>query len=148
MEALIIEVTNGIIEAYKNGGVIAAFATLLFFSVRIYRIDYIQNKLHPTARWSALPQWAKYMIPFLAAALGSLMMSLLGGMGAAAAVSAALAAGLGSIGLHEGTKKIGQAESKLRQLDNNYKPSPFRRVASAIVPIDKKLQAPVISAKK
>ena len=88
--------------------------------------------------------WARYLMPFLLAFSGSLVLALVGKVAVGVAIAGALTAALTSIGLHKGTKAVGKVESAARCLEPGYQPSPFRKVASTIVPIDKRLQAPVL----
>ena len=84
------------------------------------------------------------MVPFLLAFTASLILALIGKMAVGAALVGALLAGVGAIAGHKTTKAAGQLESAARGLKPGYKPSPWRKAVSAIVPIDKRLMAPVI----
>ena len=145
MEIIVAQLIEGMITAYQNSGWLAAFATFLTAGVGVYRLKFIQDSLPKPAQWAAIPMWARYLVPFLLAAIGSLIISLLAQVGAAAAVSGAILTGLASIGLHKGGKLIGKVEAKIRKLDPaTYKVTPARHFLSVVVPVDKRLHAPVI----
>lgn len=144
METLIPQMIEAVAEAYANAGWIAAAATILMFGVRIYRVPLVQGMLPKEAQWSAWPVWARYLVPFFLAFSGSLVLALVGKVAVGVAIAGALTAALTSIGMHKGTKALGKAEAKVRKLTPDYMPGTSRKVLSTIVPIDKKLMAPVM----
>lgn len=144
METLIPQLLEAVASAYDNAGWLAAVATLLMFGIRIYRVGAIQDILPAAAQWSAWPMWARYLVPFLLAFAGSLILALVGKVAVGVAIAGALTAALSSIGMHKGTKALGKAESAVRGLTPGYQPSPFRKIVSAIFPIDKSVMAPML----
>lgn len=121
----------------------SALGTGVLLVLRLYRTEFLQTLLPKRVRWDSLPPAMKVGIPFFVSFVGSLLLSLAGGATVLSSLPAALMAALGAIGLHHGTKALGQmaTNSALKAEGPGYTPSPLRRAASIIVPLGKTPQA-------
>ena len=129
-----------LLTLFKSGlGPAALAGSLITLLLRVYRTETLQKFLPKRARWDSLHPAAKFLLPFAAAFCGSLLLSLAGGAAVLSSLPAALMAALGAIGLHHGTKAIGQAQTNmaLKAEGPSYRPNAFRRAASIIVPLGK-----------
>ncbi len=127
----LVEIISGLLAI--GGGPIAVAAALCTAAIRIYQTPTVEALLPEKAKFARLPSALKVALPFLLALLGSALAAVAGGAALVPALLAAIPAGLGAIGLHHGTKKLGELEAKSRH--ETYKPSPFRKVGTIVVPI-------------
>ena len=125
-------------EAYLTSGPWGALAFGLGFTVRIYRTDYIQDKLPPYLKWAGWPQWVKFVIPFGLGIASSAIMAVMGGaMIWPAILTALISAVLATLG-HKGTKAFGEAiDNRKIKEEPGYVPSKFRAVGSIVLPMSK-----------
>lgn len=130
---------QGVIELfrtmYAEHGWLGASPVVVWAVLNTYRQPFIQDRLPPKARYSALPELAKKAIPIVLGGLGGLILALMsGGVGliplGSAFVTGALAAGGLSIPIYHGGKGIAGAV-KLRV----EKPSvPMRAILKTLSP--------------
>lgn len=138
MEELAKEILPQIVNATKLGP-IAACGTALMLLIRIYRLEFLQNLLPQRARWESFPPAAKLFLPFGLALLGSFLLSLAGGSTVLSSLAIAIPAAVVAISSHAATKYAGQSltNSGLKTQGPLYQPSPFRNMASIVVPLGK-----------
>jgi hypothetical protein len=123
----------------QKGAYGTAAGTLLMALVRVYRIEALQRFLPKRARWDSLPAAAKVALPFLLALVGSFVVSVGAGATALSSLLSAFPVALAAIGMHHGTKALGQAMTNgaLKMEGPSYTPSKFRKLNSIIVPLGK-----------
>jgi hypothetical protein len=131
MSEILLEIANQLQLAYASSGALGAASVALTLGLRLYRLPQLQDKLPERAKWDNLPGAAKVLIPFGLSALSSGLAAVVTGAGYPAIVTAAVAAGLGAVGLHHGTKLLGTAEGALRSSE----PGALRKTLEVIVPL-------------
>jgi len=104
MEILVEEFVSAIMEAWALGRWLGVIGVVSMFSVRIYRLDPIQERLPGKARWASWPMWVRRLSPAVAIVAGTVLLKLSVGMSGGAVVTAALTAGLASFLGHKATK--------------------------------------------
>lgn len=114
---------------------------VVMVGVRGWRHPKVQQSIRPKWRWSATPRWAQWGFIGAASLATSIATGLVSGLGWGAALWAAVPVAIAAIGGHKVTKFVGHTmhEAALTS-DPEYKPSPFRKAASILVPLDHKLK--------
>lgn len=127
-------------ELRAAGWSLAGAAVFITGAVRLWRLPPVQDFLKEAAItapflaalvWQALPQWLKWVIPFVVAFAGALLSALGLGVAWPTALVGALVAAVGSIATHHGTKAAGRVASPV----TSRLPAPLRHVASIALPI-------------
>ena len=137
-DPLVTELVAAMQTAFASGGWLAVLAVVLLFAIRLFRLDVVQRLLPIRGRWTAWPQWLKWMLPFVLAFGGALLLKYLAGVGWTAAVISALTSATGAIVGHKGTKLVGELEGLAKRAkDPDYTPSPYREVGSIVIPTAK-----------
>lgn len=118
----------------------SALGVVLMFAVRLLRIPAVQMFLPGPLQWRNWSLPVKYAVPFLLAAIGTILPAAAVGQFSLSLLQPAFAAGLAAVALHLGTKAVGsKMTAAALAKDEDYKPSPMRRAISPVLPIDKKL---------
>lgn len=120
-------------------GIWALPVLVVVFGVRFYRLPGIQAAIIPRWRWGSMPMWGRLALVVAASLAMTLATSLIAGMGAQAALVAAVPVALSAILGHKGSKFAGHAlQAVAQKTDPLYVPSKFRKLASIIVPLNHK----------
>lgn len=112
----------------------------LTFALRLLRVPAVQAFLPKRLRWDSWSPKTKVAVPFLLAALATLIPAAATKTLSIDTVQAAIQAGLMAVALHHGTKFLGSkmTEAALSK-DPKYQPGYIRRSFSPLLPVDKKL---------
>jgi hypothetical protein len=113
---------------------------VVMMGVRAWRHPRVQDAIPARLRWKSTPRWAQWGLIGAASLATSLATGIVSGLGWGAALWAALPVAVSAIWGHKATKLIGHTmhETALA-VDPEYEPSPFRRAASILVPLNHKL---------
>lgn len=129
-------------QMYDKAGLLGGVVAGVVLVIRLYRASWIQALIPGKLKWDKQPEWTKKVIVCLVALLGSVAAAVLGGMAWLPALVSAIPVALGAIVTHETTKAVGSvADAKIVEYkssgkDPNYEPSPYRKAASYMFPID------------
>jgi len=148
MQTLIEQIIQGITEQVGLGGwaaAVGAVGVLITFAVRLYQTGVIQGFIPEKYRWERLTPLAKFMFPFLMAAIGTFLVGLAAQIALGVAIkavigkliAAAIGAGIAAVATHQGTKAVGTTVDMVSLMkDAKYEPGNFRKKTSLIFPID------------
>jgi hypothetical protein len=134
-----VDLIKELMSVLALGGPVAIAGGLLMLLVRAMRLPFVQKLLPAKMTWAQWPGWLKILFPFTLTLGGSLLTALAAGTGVVAALPAALAAAVGAIVLHHGTKAAAmKMDSAALEKNPGYVPGTIRRGVGLVLPIDRK----------
>lgn len=129
-----------IVELFKTGGLFAGLGALVAFVIRLVRTSPIQSglgKLSSKLLWSSWPRWVRWLIILVTSIASTMFSQVAGGLGWVEALMAAVPVAATAVAAHKGTEALGIGlHSKAVKANPSYEPSPLRKAATIIVPLD------------
>lgn len=112
----------------------------LVFALRFLRMPQLQMLLPKSLRWDSWSTKTKVAVPFLLAALATLIPAAATKSLSMDTIKAAIQAGVAAVMLHHGTKLLGSKMTAAALAKNpEYQPGYIRRSFSPLLPVDRKL---------
>jgi len=106
-------------------------------AVRLFRLDAVQAEVPDWLVWDAWPRWLQWAAVGIVSLSTSVATALAAGAGWGAALWSSVPVAVAAVWGHKSTQWVGHLMHGIAKArDPNYQPSPFRRAASIIVPLD------------